>query len=46
MRWHIPLVYHGEQLLAVGDLWLNADCVARHDEPGIRILWGAHADIR
>ncbi len=46
MRSHIPLIYHGERLLAVGDLWVSAECAAQHDEPGIRIVWAEHADIR
>lgn len=36
MRDRLPLVYSGEQLLAVGDLWLAEDAVAR---PGIAVRW-------
>lgn len=46
MRSHIPLLYQGEQLLAVGDLWVSADCATRPAEAGLRIVWSAHADIR
>ena len=36
MRDRVPLVYSGEQLVAVGDLWLAEDAVAR---PGIAVHW-------
>lgn len=36
MRDRIPLVYSGEQLVAVGDLWLAADAVAT---PGVAVHW-------
>lgn len=39
MRRFIPLIYAGEQLLAVGDLWLNADCCVPDGEAGMRIVW-------
>ena len=45
MRSHIPLLYRGEQLLAVGDLWVSADCATRPGEVGLRIVWSAHAEI-
>ena len=45
MRSHIPLLYRGEQLLAVGDLWVSADCATRPGEAGLRIVWSAHAAI-
>jgi tRNA(Ile)-lysidine synthase len=46
MRSHIPLLYQGEQLLAVGDLWVSADCATQPGAAGLRILWSAHAAIR
>jgi len=46
MRGHIPLVYRGDDLLAVGDMWVNADCAAGPDEPGMRIVWDNHPAIR
>jgi tRNA(Ile)-lysidine synthase len=46
MRRHIPLVYAGEQLLAVGDIWVNADFAAAAGEPGRVILWRKHAPLR
>lgn len=36
MRDRIPLVYSGEQLVAVGDLWIAAHASA---EPGVSVLW-------
>ena len=36
MRERIPLVYAGDQLVAVGDLWLAADAAA---SPGTAIRW-------
>jgi tRNA(Ile)-lysidine synthase len=46
MRSHIPLVYQGEQLLAVGDLWVSADCATQPGAAGLRIVWSGHAEIR
>ncbi len=36
MRDRLPLVYSGERLLAVGDLWLAEDAVTR---PGVAVRW-------
>lgn len=38
-RERIPLVYAGEQLCAVGDLWIDADVQATAEEPGVKIVW-------
>jgi tRNA(Ile)-lysidine synthase len=46
MRGHIPLIYADEQLVAVGDLWINAACAADPGEPGHRVNWTGHAPIR
>ncbi|MEC9375493.1 MAG: tRNA lysidine(34) synthetase TilS, partial [Pseudomonadota bacterium] len=46
MRGHIPLVYSGDFLLAVGDLWLNADCQAASDESGISIKWRTNSAFK
>jgi tRNA(Ile)-lysidine synthase len=45
MRCHIPLVYAEDRLLAVGDLWVDADASASAGEPGYRISWRNHAPI-
>jgi len=36
MRNRLPLIYSGEQLVAVGDLWLADDAAAR---PGVAVRW-------
>ncbi|MGI9248897.1 MAG: tRNA lysidine(34) synthetase TilS [Woeseiaceae bacterium] len=36
MRDRLPLVYAGDKLIAVGDLWLAAAAVS---EPGVRVRW-------
>jgi tRNA(Ile)-lysidine synthase len=36
MRDHLPLLYSGERLIAVGDLWLAADAVA---DTGFVVRW-------
>jgi tRNA(Ile)-lysidine synthase len=36
MRDRLPLVYAGDDLVAVGDLWLASDAVS---EPGIGLRW-------
>lgn len=45
MRCHIPLVYAGNDLLAVADLWVNAEFAAAPDEPGVTVRWSAHAPL-
>jgi hypothetical protein len=32
----LPLIYSGEQLVAVGDLWIAADATST---PGIAVRW-------
>jgi tRNA(Ile)-lysidine synthase len=44
MRQHVPLLYVGDQLLAVGDLWIAADAAAKIDEPGYRVIWENHPE--
>ncbi|MCP3999736.1 MAG: tRNA lysidine(34) synthetase TilS [Gammaproteobacteria bacterium] len=46
MRGHIPLIYSGEQLLAVGDLWVDAACVAGPSETGRMVCWTGYSPIR
>lgn len=38
MRDRLPLVYSGERLVAVGDLWVVADAAAN---PGVQVRWRA-----
>jgi tRNA(Ile)-lysidine synthase len=46
MRGHIPLLYSGERLLAVGDLWINADFSAAEGEAAVRVHWENHSPVR
>ncbi|MEE4185263.1 MAG: tRNA lysidine(34) synthetase TilS [Gammaproteobacteria bacterium] len=46
MRAHVPLVYAGEQLLAVGDLLVNADCRAADSGTGVVIDWRNKPELR
>ena len=36
MRNRVPLIYSGEQLVAVGDLWIASDAAAT---PGVAVRW-------
>src|SRR5690606_16619340 len=38
-RSHIPLVYSGDQLAAVGDLWICEGFSARPNQAGYRLRW-------
>lgn len=44
-RERIPLVYAGERLCAVGDLWIEADMQADPDEAGVKIEWQNKPDV-
>ena len=35
----IPLIYSNDELIAVGDLWVAADCQSRPGEPGRELLY-------
>jgi len=39
LRDKVPLVFSGENLIAVGDLWVCADFVAEGGEAGYRLIW-------
>jgi tRNA(Ile)-lysidine synthase len=39
MRDALPLVFAGEELIAVGDLWLDARWCAAADAPGLKVAW-------
>ncbi len=45
MRGHIPLIYLDENLLAAGDLWLNADHPAVSSNGGLAVQWRNHAAL-
>ncbi len=38
-RGRLPIVYAGDRLVAVGDLWVNAELAAGESELGMRIVW-------
>ena len=38
-RDRVPLIYAGEQLVAVGDLWIAEEFAAREGEDALRIVW-------
>ncbi len=42
LRDKIPLVYCGNELIAVADFWVCADYVAAPDELGMRLTWQLH----
>lgn len=44
-RGRLPLVYAGDRLVAVGDLWVNAEFAAYPHEPGMRIIWSEKPQI-
>jgi tRNA(Ile)-lysidine synthase len=44
-RDRIPLVFAGEQLIAVADLWIAADYAASKDEEGMCIVWDGRPPI-
>ncbi len=46
MRQQLPLLYAGDRLLAVADLWLAADCLAPVGRPGLRLRWQPGATVR
>jgi len=45
MRKHIPLLYLDDELLAVGDLWLNADHPAVVEQGNAGVSWTAHMPL-
>ena len=39
IRSRIPLLFEGEELVAIGDLWLNADWLERRKLPNFAVNW-------
>ena len=39
MRSRIPLLFEGDELVAIGDLWLNADWLDRRKLPNFAVNW-------
>ena len=47
MRERVPLLYRGEELAAIGDLWIGADAgEAPASEPRWRVQWTQHPTLR
>ncbi len=46
MRAYIPLIYSGDHLLAVGDLWVDVDYAAAAGEPGLSLQWHSHSAFK
>jgi tRNA(Ile)-lysidine synthase len=47
MRSRIPLLFRGEALAAIGDLWISADVdAAPASEPRWRVQWTHHPAVR
>jgi hypothetical protein len=47
MRERVPLIYCGDELAAVGDLWISAAAGdAPASEPRWRIQWAQHSILR
>ncbi|QEY12428.1 tRNA lysidine(34) synthetase TilS [Cellvibrio sp. KY-YJ-3] len=44
LREQLPLVYSGDELVAVGDLWVCDGVVAGCDEAGYRLVWTGGAE--
>ncbi len=44
-RDRLPLLYAGKTILAVADLWVNADYAADDREEGVRIVWDKRPQI-
>jgi tRNA(Ile)-lysidine synthetase, C-terminal domain len=38
-RGRLPVVYAGDRLAAVGDLWVSAELAAAPGELGLKIVW-------
>jgi len=45
MRDRLPLVYAGERLAAVGDLWVDADFAAGVGQPALKPVWAGRPRI-
>ncbi|MBW7931675.1 MAG: tRNA lysidine(34) synthetase TilS [Gammaproteobacteria bacterium] len=46
MRAHIPLLYAGERLVAVADLWIAHEAAAAPGAAGLRLRWDRHPPCR
>jgi hypothetical protein len=39
MRDALPMVFAGEELIAIGDLWLDARWCGAENHPGLSCVW-------
>lgn len=46
MRGRLPLLYAGERLAAIADIWVAAECAAPVGQSGYRVRWDQHAAVR
>ena len=46
MRGRVPLLYRGDSLVAIGDLWISADVDAAAAEPRWRVQWTHHPPVQ
>ncbi len=44
MRGHVPLIYAGDQLIAVADLWSLEDADSSPGRRGLQFIWSGHPD--
>jgi tRNA(Ile)-lysidine synthase len=44
-RERLPLIYAGDSLVAVADLWVSNEFAAKQDEPGVKPHWEHHYGI-
>lgn len=44
-RERVPLIYAGENLAAVADLWVSEEFCAKENEPALRIVWEGRPEI-
>jgi tRNA(Ile)-lysidine synthase len=45
MRGQMPLLYRGDNLMAVADRWFAAEALAGPGENGVRLVWDGHPEI-
>ena len=45
VRDKIPLIYVVQELISVGDLWINQDYKANNNEDGFLVTWDKKMDV-
>ena len=41
----LPLIYAGDRLVAVADLWISHEFAARQGEPAVALVWQREQNI-